>query len=38
VLAVQRGVRSRLYRGGAYAPLHEQGTRWFHERVRASLR
>ncbi|MEY4675178.1 MAG: hypothetical protein RL148_2962 [Planctomycetota bacterium] len=37
VLSVQRGVRSRLYRGGAYAPVHEAGTRWFHERVQAAL-
>lgn len=30
VVATQRGLRSRLYRGGRYAPRHEAGTHWFH--------
>jgi choline monooxygenase len=30
VEAVQRGVRSRLYRGGRYSPTHERGVHHFH--------
>ena len=30
VLAVQRGVRSRLYRGGRYSPARERGVHHFH--------
>ena len=30
VQAVQRGVRSRLYRGGRYSPLRERGVHHFH--------
>ncbi|MFM8768491.1 MAG: aromatic ring-hydroxylating oxygenase subunit alpha, partial [Rubrivivax sp.] len=30
VLSVQRGIRSRLYRRGRYAPHHEQGVHHFH--------
>ena len=30
VLGVQRGLRSRLYRGGRYAPRHESGVHHFH--------
>lgn len=30
VEAVQRGVRSRLYRGGRYSPVHERGVHHFH--------
>lgn len=30
VEAVQRGVRSRFYRGGRYAPVHERGVHHFH--------
>lgn len=30
VLAVQRGVRSRLYRGGRYSPTRERGVHHFH--------
>ena len=30
VESVQRGMRSRLYRGGRYAPRHESGTHHFH--------
>jgi choline monooxygenase len=30
VLAVQRGVRSRLYRGGRYSPSRERGVHHFH--------
>ena len=30
VEAVQRGVRSRLYRGGRYSPAHERGVHHFH--------
>lgn len=30
VEAVQRGVRSRLYRGGRYSPAHERGVHDFH--------
>ena len=29
VMRVQRGIRSRLYQGGRFAPLHEQGTHHF---------
>jgi choline monooxygenase len=29
VASVQRGNAARLYRGGRFAPLHEQGTHWF---------
>lgn len=31
VEAVQRGVRSRLYRGGRYSPSHERGVHQFHQ-------
>jgi choline monooxygenase len=30
VEAVQRGVRSRLYRGGRYSPTRERGVHHFH--------
>jgi choline monooxygenase len=30
VLGVQSGLRSRLYRGGRYAPAHERGVHHFH--------
>ena len=30
VQAVQRGVRSRFYRGGRYSPAREQGVHHFH--------
>jgi choline monooxygenase len=30
VQAVQRGVRSRLYRGGRYSPARERGVHHFH--------
>jgi choline monooxygenase len=30
VEAVQRGVRSRVYRGGRYAPAHERGVHHLH--------
>ena len=30
VLGVQRGIRSRLYRGGRYSPRHEAGVHLFH--------
>jgi len=37
VEAVQRGVRSRLYRGGRYSPAHEQGVHHFHRLLAAAL-
>jgi choline monooxygenase len=37
VQAVQRGLRSRLYRGGRYAPQHERGTHQFHRLLAAAL-
>ena len=30
VLGVQRGIRSRFYRHGRYAPAHERGVHHFH--------
>jgi len=30
VSAVQKGVRSRLYRGGRYSPAQERGVHHFH--------
>jgi choline monooxygenase len=33
VHAVQRGVRSRLYRGGRYSPTRERGVHHFHRLV-----
>jgi choline monooxygenase len=33
VLAVQRGVRSRLYRGGRYSPARESGVHHFHRLI-----
>ena len=38
VLAVQRGVRSRLYRGGRYSPIHERGVHHFHRLLAAALK
>ena len=38
VQEVQRGVRSRLYTRGRYAPKHETGTHHFHRLLDASLR
>ena len=37
VRAVQRGVRSRLYPGGRYAPRHEVGTHHLHRLLAAAL-
>jgi len=37
VEAVQRGMRSRLYRGGRYAPAHERGVHHFHRLLAAAL-
>ncbi len=37
VEAVQRGVRSRLYRGGRYSPTHEPGVHHFHRLLCAFL-
>jgi choline monooxygenase len=37
VEAVQRGVRSRLYRGGRYSPSREQGVHHFHRLLCAFL-
>jgi choline monooxygenase len=37
VLAVQRGIRSRLYRHGRYSVQHERGTHHFHRMVAAAL-
>lgn len=37
VQTVQRGLRSRLYRGGRYAPGHEQGVHHFHRLICAAL-
>ncbi|MCA8920308.1 MAG: Rieske 2Fe-2S domain-containing protein [Planctomycetes bacterium] len=37
VEAVQRGIGSRLYRRGRYAPAHEAGTHHFHRLVLAAL-
>jgi choline monooxygenase len=37
VEAVQRGLRARAYRGGAYAPLHEAGVHQFHRLLAAAL-
>ena len=38
VLSVQRGLRSRLYRQGRYAPHHEQGVHHFHRLLAQALR
>ena len=38
VEAVQRGVRSRLYRGGRYSPARERGVHHFHRLLCAFLR
>jgi len=37
VLGVQRGIRSRLYEGGRYAPGHEQGVHHFHRLIASEL-
>jgi choline monooxygenase len=37
VEAVQRGVRSRLYRGGRYSPARERGVHHFHRLLGAAL-
>ncbi|MEO8485225.1 MAG: aromatic ring-hydroxylating dioxygenase subunit alpha [Betaproteobacteria bacterium] len=37
VEAVQRGVRSRMFRQGRYAPMHEQGVHHFHRLLCAFL-
>jgi len=37
VEAVQRGVRSRLYRSGRYSPTREQGVHHFHRLLCAFL-
>ncbi len=37
VLGVQRGIRSRLYRGGRYSPQHEHGVHHFHRLMAAAL-
>lgn len=37
VVAVQRGIRSRLYRDGRYAPRHEAGVHHFHRLLAAAL-
>lgn len=37
VQTVQHGIRSRLYRGGRYAPAHEQGVHHFHRLLAAAL-
>lgn len=37
VLSVQRGLRSRLYRQGRYAPHHEQGVHHFHRLLLQAL-
>ncbi len=33
VMAVQRGVRSRFYQHGRYAPSREQSTHHFHQLI-----
>ena len=38
VLAVQRGIASRLYRGGRYSPAHEAGVHQFHRLIDTALR
>jgi len=37
VVAVQQGLRSRLYGGGRYAPRHERGVHQFHRLLAAAL-
>ena len=37
VEAVQRGVSSRLYRGGRYSVAHERGVHHFHRLLAAAL-
>jgi choline monooxygenase len=37
VLATQRGVGARLYRGGRYSPAHEPCVHHFHQLLTASL-
>jgi len=37
VLGVQRGLRSRFYAGGRYAPQHERGVHQFHRLLAAAL-
>jgi choline monooxygenase len=37
VEAVQRGIRSRLYGGGRYAPAHERGVHQFHRLLAQAL-
>ncbi|MFN9194319.1 MAG: SRPBCC family protein, partial [Pseudomonadota bacterium] len=37
VVQVQRGIRSRLYRGGRYSPQHERGVHQFHRLLAAAL-
>jgi len=38
VMGVQRGIASRLYTGGRYAPHHEQGVHHFHRLVAEFMR
>jgi choline monooxygenase len=38
VQSVQRGLRSRAYRGGRYSPQHEQGVHQFHRLLAQALR
>lgn len=38
VLTVQRGVRSRFYRGGRYSPTREQGVHHFHRLIAEFMR
>jgi choline monooxygenase len=37
VVAVQQGIRSRLYRRGRYSPQHERGVHQFHRLLAAAL-
>jgi choline monooxygenase len=37
VVAVQMGLRSRLYRHGRYSPRHERGVHQFHRLLAAAL-
>jgi choline monooxygenase len=38
VQSVQRGLRSRTYRSGRYAPRHERGVHHFHRMLAEALR
>ena len=38
VQSVQRGLRSRVYRSGRYAPRHERGVHHFHRMLADALR